>query len=70
MVDGEGKKVRFVPVTVGITEEGWVEILQPQLQGLVVTLGQHLLEDGGPITLSHAGPQSTQRPSTRPAAGG
>jgi len=70
LVDGEGKKVRFVAVTVGITEEGWAEILQPQLQGSVVTLGQHLLEDGMSIVLPKTGPPSRQQPSSRPAAGG
>jgi RND family efflux transporter MFP subunit len=47
--------VRFVPVTVGIVDNRYAEILQPTLSGHVVTLGHHLLEDGAPIRLPDAG---------------
>ena len=50
-VDMEEKKARFVPVTTGIINGRQVEILSPSLSGYVVTLGQHLLEDGAPVIL-------------------
>ena len=56
VVDTKAMKVRFVPVTTGIVEGDLVEIVSPQLDGQVVTLGQHLLEDGAAITLPQAGP--------------
>ncbi|MGD9366415.1 MAG: efflux RND transporter periplasmic adaptor subunit [Desulfobacteraceae bacterium] len=39
-------KARFVPVTVGIVQGARAEILEPALKGQVVTLGNHLLEEG------------------------
>jgi RND family efflux transporter MFP subunit len=42
---------RYLPVQVGIASPDKTEILSPQLHGLVVTLGQHLLEDGSPVIL-------------------
>ena len=56
LVDPENKMARFIPVTVGITNDEWVEVVEPPLSGLVVTLGQHLLSDGSPIILPDAGP--------------
>jgi len=41
----------YIPVQVGITSPEKTEILSPRLQGLVVTLGQHLLENGSPVIL-------------------
>jgi len=49
--DVEARKARFVPVTVGIRNSERAEVLEPALEGFVVTLGQHLLEDGSPILL-------------------
>jgi RND family efflux transporter MFP subunit len=50
-VETEGKRVRFLPVRTGASEGGLVEILEPALHGPVVTLGQHLLEDGSAVIL-------------------
>ncbi len=50
-VDRSEKKARFVPVELGIVNGTRAEILNPQLSGAVVTLGQHLLEDGSKIIL-------------------
>ena len=50
-VDRQEKKARFIPVTTGIINGRQVEILTPALAGDVVTLGQHLLEDGAPVIL-------------------
>jgi RND family efflux transporter MFP subunit len=50
-VETEGPRVRFLPVRTGASEGGLVEILEPALHGPVVTLGQHLLEDGSAVIL-------------------
>jgi HlyD family secretion protein len=41
--------VHFVPVTTGVTQGDQVQIVEPALEGWVVTLGQHLLRDGAAI---------------------
>ncbi len=51
LADVDSLKVRFVPVTAGVTNGKDVEITQPKLSGMVVTMGHHLLEDGSAITL-------------------
>lgn len=51
VTDTEKRRVTFVPVTLGISQNGLSEVLDPPLSGAVVTLGQHLLEDGSPILL-------------------
>jgi RND family efflux transporter MFP subunit len=43
--------VRFVPITTGIVDGEVVEVVEPEISGSVVTLGNHLLEDGSRITL-------------------
>lgn len=57
LADGQKRKARFVPVTVGIINKGLAEVLTPVLSGVVVTLGQHLLEDGSAITLPQKQPE-------------
>jgi proline dehydrogenase len=78
VVDRQEKKARFVPVTLGIVNESQAEILKPELSGAVITLGQHLLEDGANIILpnemSQADPQrrvdeTDSAPGKKPAAG-
>ena len=45
---------RLVAVRVGISEEDMSQILEPEdLSGNVVTLGQHLLEDGSTVRIVH-----------------
>jgi RND family efflux transporter MFP subunit len=51
LADLENKKATYIPVEVGITEDNRVEIIKPTLQGHVVTLGQHLLENGSAIMI-------------------
>jgi len=51
VVDVAGKKARFVPVRLGITDGGRAEVLSPKLTGFVATLGHHLLEDGSAVSL-------------------
>jgi RND family efflux transporter MFP subunit len=48
--DGE-TAAHYVPVEVGISTSALTEILTPALDGLVVTLGQHLLQDGSTVIL-------------------
>lgn len=55
VADLEEKRARFVPVTLGIMEGGMAEVAEPHLDGWVVTLGQHLLEDGSAIVISGDG---------------
>jgi RND family efflux transporter MFP subunit len=50
-------KARFVPVTRGIINGELAEIIEPEISGLVVTLGNHLLEDGSDIMLPKKEPQ-------------
>lgn len=51
IADVANMKVSFVPVTTGIMYGEFVEITEPPISGLVVTMGNHLLEDGSEITL-------------------
>lgn len=51
--------VHFLPVKTGIVSADYTEILSPALQGLVVTLGQHLLNEGSPVILPE--PMTTSR---------
>ncbi len=48
---GPALQVRFVPVTTGIANGEAVEVVAPEVSGSVVTLGNHLLEDGSHIML-------------------
>jgi RND family efflux transporter MFP subunit len=58
LVDTANSKVRFVPVKIGLTEGEKVEVLQPaDLEGEVVTLGHHLLQDGAAVLLPDARPE-------------
>jgi RND family efflux transporter MFP subunit len=73
VADTGNMTARFVPVTVGVTSNGLVQILDPPLSGAVVTLGHHLLEDGAAIVLpeqaSSGQPQAEQRPQgSQPSA--
>ena len=59
LVDIENKVAKFVPVTVGISNNEIMEIVNPpSLTGYVVTLGQHLLADGSPIILPQSFPKT------------
>jgi RND family efflux transporter MFP subunit len=56
LVQAEVQKAHFVPVQVGVVQQGFAEIASPALSGQVVTLGHHLLEDGSAILLPGAPP--------------
>ncbi len=51
VIDPQEQKAGFVPVTLGIINHVQAEVLAPVLTGAVVTLGQHLLEDGNSVIL-------------------
>lgn len=71
--DLEAGTAHFVPVRTGILEDGWIEILEPALDGVVVTLGQHLLEEGAAILVPQDEPAGGPPAATAPglaAAGG
>lgn len=51
LVDETAKKAKFVPVKSGFKNTTEVEICSPEISGRVVTLGQHLLEDGMAIRI-------------------
>ncbi len=50
--DGESPTARFVPVTLGPRDGDYVQILDPPLEGRVITLGGHLVEDGGAVRIA------------------
>lgn len=67
LVNEEEKTVRFVPVKTGIQFDDRTEIVEPELDGLVVTLGQHLLTDGAVVRIAESAeaggsPQGDARP--------
>ena len=50
---GETRVVREVEVEAGIAEGERVEIVSPLVAGRVVTLGQHLLDDGSAVNVAN-----------------
>jgi RND family efflux transporter MFP subunit len=70
LVDPGERKAQFIPVTVGIVNNEWAEILRPSLSGSVVTLGQHLLRDGSTVILSGEKPMPSPRTRTGHTARG
>ena len=69
LVDQEAKTAKFVPLRIGIVDPERVEVLGPALSGEVVTLGHHLLEDGGAIVLPGDKPkraEGAERAGARP----
>lgn len=65
LVDTQEMKAHFVPVTLGITSKGWAEVVDPPLSGPVVTLGQHLLQEGAAVIL----PGESREPRPRGVPG-
>ncbi len=56
-----GAVARYFPVQIGIAAPEKTEILSPPLHGLVVTLGQHLLDDGSPVILPRSNLDKSER---------
>jgi len=57
-IEHPAETARFVPVRTGIEQGGRVEIVEPELTGEVVVLGQHLLEDGAAVRIADNGVSS------------
>ena len=64
VADRQEMKAHFVPVTLGIVNNEWAEVLKPPISGWVVTLGQHLLEDGATIILPKTEPGGSSSTTT------
>lgn len=56
LVDADGSKVSWRPVELGIRSGEWIQLLGEPLSGDVVTLGQHLLDDGSAIVIPESEP--------------
>jgi RND family efflux transporter MFP subunit len=54
LVDAAAKTVHFVPTVLGILSGEQAEVLSPALEGTVVTVGQHLLDEGSAVLLPGA----------------
>lgn len=54
VIEEPGPVARYIRVTPGIITSEYTEIVTPEIKGLIVTLGQHLLEDGSPVILPEA----------------
>jgi RND family efflux transporter MFP subunit len=61
---------RYFPVKTGIVTPRLTEILSPRIEGLVVTLGQHLLDDGSPVLLPAGSPDAAAGSSGTAAGAG
>ncbi len=66
---GAALQARFVPVTIGIVNGEAVEIVDPEISGSVVTLGNHLLENGSRITLPEPGTAGEGQKTAPPGPG-
>ena len=55
-----------MPVTVGIVNGETVEVVEPEVAGTVVTLGNHLLENGSRVTLPQPRTPEEERPTQDP----
>jgi len=51
LADKSALTVSFVPLTIGINDDTHAEVMEPELTGDVVILGQEQLQDGGKIRL-------------------
>lgn len=60
-------KARFVPITTGIVSGEVAEVKEPALSGMVVTLGNHLLEDGAKVILPKSSSEQ-DKPGDEPRA--
>lgn len=63
LADTQEMKAHFVPVTLGIVNGESVEVIRPVLSGPIVSLGQHLLEEGSTIILPGAKPVRPRKKS-------
>jgi RND family efflux transporter MFP subunit len=66
VVRGDETTAHFVPVSVGISTLERTEIAEPVIDGLVVSLGQHLLEEGSTVILPEGAGEDASPPETGP----
>jgi RND family efflux transporter MFP subunit len=66
---GETPSAKFTPITLGIQTPELAEVLEPALEGDVVTLGQHMLTDGAKIILPGQAPGSGKPSEGKPGSG-
>ncbi|MEJ2587267.1 MAG: efflux RND transporter periplasmic adaptor subunit [Deltaproteobacteria bacterium] len=62
VVNEDGRTVRWRPVKVGIEEGGLAQVEGEGLSGLVVTLGQHLIDDGSTVSIAKNDQRKTESP--------
>lgn len=70
LADAEARTAHFVPVELGIVSGDRAEVVSPSLTGAVVTLGQHLLDEGSPLLLPGAAGGGGERPQGGSPQGG
>lgn len=58
VLDEDHESVRWVPVEIGLRNATEVEIVEPAVSGFVVTLGQHLVDDGSAVRLPEGLPEA------------
>ncbi len=58
IIDRDTMTAKFTEIQTGIRQDDRIEILSPEIKGEIVTLGHHLLEDGGAIRLPNEKPKS------------
>jgi multidrug efflux pump subunit AcrA (membrane-fusion protein) len=68
LADTQNMKAHFIPVTLGIVNTELAEVVKPSLSGSVVTVGDHLLEDGSSITLPLEEPERSSPRLVNPGA--
>jgi RND family efflux transporter MFP subunit len=64
VIDEKNLKANFVPIITGIIKGEQVEIIEPQISGRVVTMGNHLLEDGSDVRLGARESQPQNQPAS------
>jgi RND family efflux transporter MFP subunit len=69
LADTEAMRAKLIPVKVGIISDNMAEILEPAVSGMVVTVGQHLLEDGAAITVPEKKKEDTPDRNNNPQQG-
>ena len=56
VIDDSSLSSHYISVTTGISTTDFTEIISPEIRGPVVTLGQHLLDEGSPVILPEPQP--------------
>lgn len=51
--DAEEVTVSWVPISEGVRSDDYVQVLEPEISGHVVTLGQHRLSDGAAVRIAN-----------------